>query len=120
VQPPKRLRVLGRTYEIHYKREVRSTPKGKKLRGYCDHEHMQLVIEDPQQISLQKSTVLHEAIHATADTIGFNWSEKMVEQAEQVFFAILRDNPTFTRWIIARDEPLQREKGAPCDSAIVE
>jgi hypothetical protein len=59
---------------------------------------------------------LHEAIHATADTIGFQWTESTVEQAEQVFFAILRDNPGFVRWLIARDDPINREKGGQSES----
>lgn len=101
---PKRVRVLGRTYDVEYQPIVRATPRGRKLRGYCDHGAQKLVIEFPQQPSLLRSTVLHEALHATADTIGFKWSEKMVEQAEQVMFALLRDNPPLTRWLISRDE----------------
>jgi hypothetical protein len=88
------------------------------LRGLCDHAAQRIFIEEPQQISLLKSTVLHEAIHAMADTIGFRWSETTVEQAEQVFFAILRDNPTFARWLIARDDPTNSPKGGASAVAI--
>jgi hypothetical protein len=115
---PKRIRVLGRTYDVDYIPVVRATPKGKKLRGLCDHAAQRIFIEEPQQISLLKSTVLHEAIHAMADTIGFRWSETTVEQAEQVFFAILRDNPTFARWLIARDDPTNSLKGGASAVAI--
>lgn len=100
---PKRLRVAGTTYTIHWADAPIFDDAGDAILGDCDDTtktiRMSLTASGHDQ---KRSTLLHESLHATSDELNYGWTEKMVLQAERVMFMLLRDNPGYVRWLMQK------------------
>jgi hypothetical protein len=47
-----------------------------------------------------KSSLLHEAVHASAHHMDWRTKEATIVKIEKLIFALIRDNPEFTKWIM--------------------
>lgn len=97
---PKTLRFGGVFYKIAYPAKV----KGGKLAGRCDHDKALIEVSQEQAGDMQKSTLLHESLHAAAHHIDWSVTEKTIVKMEKMLMALIRDNPGFIKWLLQKDK----------------
>lgn len=98
---PKRLKIAGTTYHVEYVPEI-MTDDGDELAGDCLGSAQRIRVSTSQGADRQRSTLLHEAVHAIADELNYNWPEELVLQAERMIWMLARDNPGLIRYIRER------------------
>lgn len=67
--------------------------------GCSDLENQHITVKDGMKPEQEKSTLLHEVIHAISDTLGLNLTEKEVQGLETGLFAFNRENPRFFSYL---------------------
>lgn len=72
---------------------VTDAPLEKDEMGLCDLENQSLHVKDGLPAEQERSTLLHEAIHAISDSLGLNLSEKQVQGLETGLFDMNSRNP---------------------------
>lgn len=97
---PTKLRILGRSWEIEYAKETPNLESDEI--GCTDSEKQHISIREGLKPEQEKSTLLHESIHAISETLGLNLSEKQVQGLETGLFAMNRDNPRFFPYLKKR------------------
>lgn len=88
---PHKLKILGRMWEVEY--SLTSESLGKDEIGNCDPEKQVMSVKDGLKMEQEKSTLLHETIHAIGETLGLGLTERQVQGLETGLFAMNRDNP---------------------------
>ena len=96
--PPKRVKAAGTYYTVEYVDRIEADDGGE-LAGDCLGSAQRIRVSSTQGTDRQKSTLLHETIHAIADELNYDWPEGLVLQAERVFWLMARDNPGLIRYI---------------------
>lgn len=86
---PASIKILGKRWTVEYKAMV------KDEMGECDLENQNLTIKEGIPAEQEKSTLLHECIHAISDSLGLNLSEKQVQGLETGLFDLNAANPRF-------------------------
>lgn len=100
MKSPKTVRFGGVYYKVEYPEKVKSG----KLAGLCDHDKALIRVSSELGMEMQKSTLLHESLHAAAHHIDWKASEETIVKMEKMLMALLRDNPGFIRWLLQKDK----------------
>jgi hypothetical protein len=87
---PSRLKILSRQWEVEY--ATGSAMLDKDEIGCSDSEKQHITIKEGLKGDQERSTLLHETIHAVSDTLGLGLTEKQVQGLETGLFAMNRDN----------------------------
>lgn len=96
---PKKLRILGKTYSVHF---GSTTPLNDTDQGNCDYQQQEICVREGLGPDEERSTVLHEAIHAVAYAMNVKMSEGAVESFEAGLYALIVDNPDFIKYLLSR------------------
>lgn len=90
---PEHLKILGKKWSISYgfleKDDI----------GESDSEKQHITIKDGLKIEQERSTLLHESIHAISDTLGLGLTEKQVQGLETGLFDLNRVNARFFSYL---------------------
>lgn len=97
---PTRVRVLGKHFTICFHPENDEQMEGNL--GMCDQDKQMIYVSEGQATESEQSTVLHELIHAAEESMGLNLLEEQVKGMEVAMFALLRDNPTLVKYLMAK------------------
>ena len=90
---PEHLKILGKRWSVSY------GPLEKDDIGESDSEKQHITIKEGLKVEQERSTLLHESIHAISDTLGLGLTEKQVQGLETGLFAAIRDNPRFVSYL---------------------
>ena len=90
---PAKLKILGKKWSVDYK------SMEKDELGECDLENQSITIKDGLKTEQETSTLLHECIHASSDSLGLNLTEKQVQGLETGLFDLNRSNPRFFSYL---------------------
>ena len=97
---PKRLRINGRVFRIT------ALPADSPSLGLMQGDDGELQIKASADSFVTKDTVLHEVMHAVrymqGREDGGEVEEDYVRSLATGVLGVLRDNPTFARWLIAK------------------
>ena len=100
---PKRIKAAGTTFRVEYHEKIMSAePDSIELSGDCQFSQQRIRISLAQGEDKQKSTLLHETVHAIADELNYNWDEDTVLQAERIVWLLIRDNPGLVKYVKER------------------
>lgn len=90
---PKRIKILGSYYKINYKDE----PTHENL-GEChpNTDEINIYTKNP---SVQRTTVLHEAIEALNTALEWKLKHRIITQLESSLFQIIQDNPKLMKYL---------------------
>ena len=69
------------------------------LVGEWSEQNTLIKLSANQSLEGMKATLLHEAIHAQADAMEWNATEKTVLRVEKLLFSLIRNNPDLIRWL---------------------
>lgn len=98
---PTKLQFGGQKYIVKFIKDLKR--KGQDLLGLCVYEKNEILLNPDQGLDSLKSTLLHEAIHAGASALDWEAKEATVVKVEKLVFALIRENPGFIRWLLARE-----------------
>jgi hypothetical protein len=87
---PASLKILGKKWSVDY---VKDSPLEKDELGICDLEKQAIHVKDGLPGEQERSTLLHETIHAISDSLGLNLNEKQVQGLETGLFDMNTRNP---------------------------
>ena len=87
IKRPGKLRLLGKTWRVAYG-EV-----GGEDIGECDLERQTLTVKDGLKLEQEKSTLLHECLHAISESLGLGLTEKQVLGLEAGLYDLNNSNP---------------------------
>lgn len=77
---------------------------GTKVRGYCDQEAMEIVIDPKLNVQMKRETLWHEIKHACAywvyTTLTNPSEEEVISLTAPIELAVLRDNRDLTDWLV--------------------
>lgn len=90
---PDQIKVMGKRWSVSY--EAMSADE----MGESDLEKQHITIKDGLKPEQEKSTLLHEVLHAISDTLGAGLTEKQVQGLETGLWAVLKDNPKFVTYL---------------------
>lgn len=93
---PASLKILGKKWSVDY---VKDTPLEKDEMGLCDLEKQAIHIKEGLPAEQERSTLLHESIHAISDSLGLGLSEKQVQGLETGMFDLNSRNPKFFSYL---------------------
>ncbi len=93
---PEHIKLMGKKWSISY-----GGLKDDDL-GESDLENQHITIKDGLKPEQEKSTLLHECLHAISDTLGLGLNEKHVQGLETGLWALLKDNPQFVSYLRRR------------------
>lgn len=96
---PARIMVIGR----RYKTEVVDKVDGDDSDGESDPVQQRVLLRRNHGFEGARDTALHEIIHAVDSQMALDLSEAQVEGLGTGMLAMLRDNPAFVRWLMAKD-----------------
>lgn len=98
---PKTIRILGKTYEVVKKgSEVWDEDKF----GQCDDAGQKIYLRGGLGGDMERDTLLHEILHAIDFHEKAGLKERQVETMAAGFYAVLRENPDFAKYLIAQAE----------------
>jgi len=89
---PASLKILAKKWSVDY---VKSEPLEKGDIGCCDLENQAIHVKEGLSPEQERSTLLHECIHAISDSLGLGLSEKQVQGLETGLFDLNARNPRF-------------------------
>lgn len=92
---PFSVRVIGKTYDIHYK----TTMEEEDDLGEFDPALQKITIKKGQPLETEQDTLLHEVMHAVDSELNLNLSEKQVRGLATGILAVLKDNPKFYQYL---------------------
>lgn len=93
---PAKLKILGKVWSVSY------TAMTKDELGECDLENQALTVKDGLPGEQERSTLLHECIHAISDSLGLGLNEKQVQGLETGLFDLNSSNPKFFPYLKKR------------------
>jgi hypothetical protein len=97
---PNKIRILGKTYSVKFTNDA---PVHEDAQGHCDYLKLRLTVREGLAPAEERSTLLHEALHAVSQAMGMNLSEAQVGRLEGGLFAMIRDNPEFIDYLKKKD-----------------
>ena len=89
---PAKVKVMGRNFPIKY---VEGECLVGDENGECSVDKMTIYVRDGLEIQLERSTILHETLHAISDLMGLDLTEKQIEGLETGIYQVNSDNPRF-------------------------
>lgn len=96
---PKRLRIIGKVYKV----KVVDRVDEEDSDGESDPVNEIILMAGDRGFGSQRDTMLHETIHAIEHQMHLELTEKQVELLATGMLAVLRDNRTFVRWLLAKE-----------------
>jgi Zn-dependent peptidase ImmA (M78 family) len=100
VKRPERVRVLGKQFQIKFHPEGSEEMEGNL--GMCSYDKQIVYVEEGMPLENEQSTVFHELIHAVEEMMQLGLSEEHVKGLEVGLFALLRDNPSFVKYLMSK------------------
>ena len=99
---PKQLRIIGKRYKVR----VVAVVDAEGSDGESSAAKQTILLRDDAEHSFEyaREVALHEAIHAVEHQMHLCLSEEHVEGLGVGILALLRENPAFVRWLIAREK----------------
>lgn len=94
------LRILGKTYKISVMPD--HTPDEEF--GACSYAYQLIEYNGKLALDERKDTIIHEMVHCLDHALQTKMSEEQVHAISSGFYAIIKDNPDFFRWVVA-DQP---------------
>lgn len=97
---PKSIRIMGKRYRLLV------VDKVDEDNNYGEHQI------ERQEIKLRRGdhgfeqardTALHEVIHGVEEQLSLNLKEKQVHRLAVGLLQVLRENPAWTRWLLATE-----------------
>jgi hypothetical protein len=96
VKRPTNLRIIGKTYSVSY---GSTTPLNEEDQGNCNYQQQEICVREGLGYDEERSTLLHEAIHAVAYAMNIKMTEGAVESFESGMYALLVDNPHLVAYL---------------------
>lgn len=96
--PPALLRIVGLDTLLLVRGEE-DTYLSDKM-GYCDFRQSRIVLSQGNSPTSMRETAVHEVLHAVDHAVQSGLSEQDVHRLGRALYAVLRDNPEFTRWLL--------------------
>jgi len=87
---PANLKILAKKWSVDY---VKSAPLEQDEMGICDLENQAIHVKEGLSPEQERSTLLHECIHAISDSLGLGLTEKQVQGLESGLFDLNARNP---------------------------
>lgn len=97
---PKRLRVIGKRYKTSVVPKVDEEDSDGES---CPITQV-VMLKQEQGFEQARDTTLHEGIHAVDHQMHLNLTEEQVEGLGTGILALLRENPAFVRWLMAKEK----------------
>jgi hypothetical protein len=94
---PAKLRILGKSWTVTY-----GPLAAKDELGESDLENQALTVKDGLKPEQEQSTLLHECIHAIADSLGLGLTERQVQGLETGLYDLNNSNPRFFSYLRKR------------------
>ena len=108
---PARVRVLGKQFQIDF---VPGDHKNlEEAYGLCDSDEQRIWIKEGQPLESEQDTVLHEVLHAVESAMNMDLDDKIIHLLATGLLAVIRDNPTFVRYLATKRPHAQKVKAAP-------
>lgn len=96
---PSVLRIIGKQYKTALVDKVDDQDSD----GESDPVSQRIILAKSQTFEPARETTLHELVHAIDHQMGLGLKEKQVEGLGVGIFALMRDNPSFVRWLMAKE-----------------
>jgi hypothetical protein len=91
---PAKAKLMGKVWTVAYGK----LPNADEL-GECDLENQAITVKDGLKPEQEKSTVLHEFIHAISDSLGLGLTEKQVQGLETGLYDLNASNPRLFNYL---------------------
>ena len=101
---PPRVRILGKVHQVEYLPVGHADLKADgddTFAGRIDHDAQRIIIEDGQTLASEQDTLLHEVMHGVERAMDLDVQETVVHRFATGLLAVLKDNPTFVRYLAA-------------------
>jgi hypothetical protein len=98
---PNKIRILGKTYSVAY---TSGKPLAQDDLGHCDYGQQRIAVRSGLAHDEERSTLLHEAIHAVAYGMNTRLSEQKVGVLESGLYALLVDNPDLVAYLTKKKD----------------
>lgn len=96
---PKRIKIIGKRYRVSVVEKVDEEDSW----GESDAVNQVLLLHEAQGFGAARDTALHEAIHGVDHQMHLALTEQQVEGLGTGILALMRDNPSFVRWLMAKE-----------------
>jgi hypothetical protein len=97
---PKYVRVIGKRYKVKVVEKVDDEDSD----GESCPVDQTILMKQAHGFENARDTALHEAIHAVDHQMHLGLTEQHVEGLGTGILALLRDNPAFVRWLMAKEK----------------
>lgn len=97
---PKWIRIIGKRYRA----EVVDKVDAEDSDGESDPVNQKLLLARGLGFENARDTALHEVIHGVDHQMRLALTEEQVEGLGTGVLAVMRDNPSFVRWLMAREK----------------
>lgn len=94
---PESIRVIGKTFTIHYVDKVDDDDSSGEQR----RDQQLIKVKTGQHPETLRETLLHEIIHAIEEQIDLGMKERQVHSLAIGLFQVLRENPALVRFLTA-------------------
>lgn len=96
--PPKRVRIIGKNYEIRHVKKV------DKAHSFGEHDvAWQLIkVRRNQCFEALRDTTMHEVTHAIEEQMDLGMKERQVHALAAGLLQVLRENPSLVRFLTAK------------------
>lgn len=108
---PKAVQVGPHRYKLQIGRDAiakASHADGATLMGWTDKAAHRIAVDPDQSLSSQRDTVLHECLHAIAESVHIGLTpddeEALVRRLAPALLDLLRRNPKLTAWLTGEDD----------------
>jgi len=87
-----KIKILSKEYTVHFEDPGLWSDGGM---GRCYAPDQVIRINSAMHPDAQKSTLLHEILHAVADCCGLSLTEQQINGLETGLFSVFKDNKNF-------------------------
>lgn len=98
---PTIIRIVGKRYKVLIVERVDEEDSD----GESDPIEQTLRLLKTQGFEQARDTTLHEVIHGVDHQMHLKLTEEQVEGLATGLLAVKRDNPSFVRWLMAKEKP---------------
>jgi hypothetical protein len=102
---PVRLRLFGKRWTVDYR-----ALEGDDI-GECDIEGHAIAIKEGLKAEQERSTLLHECIHAISDSLGLGLTERQVQGLETGLYDLNNSNPRLFSYLRQKYADSQTKQG---------
>lgn len=101
---PTAMRLNGLTWRIRFLTKAELfVDSGADLLGHSKQTDTELHVRDGMPADRERAILWHEILHAVESDAGISLTEEQVRAMAAGLFAVLRDNPDLTRYLL--EEP---------------